>query len=226
MKDYLGLYDYNPTALDKTLDYSKHFAHPSYRPQEIEILCSSIAENKMVAPNLHSKWNTRQAIDFFNCIIRNKYYMPAIYCNQITKYTPIKQYSLATGKIIAKKKLQDTLSIISGQATADMLYKAFTNNPSLRNVVFDLKQTRCIDASHYDKLRDYQIPIGTLLYRDNMYLAFFESQFKKDKQYHELVDLLDNLELFLLQIRCNVWVAKDLSPQQQEQWRYYIRKFY
>lgn len=229
MEDYLSIFAYNKPALEKTVGYSKNIVDISYRQLERITLTKDISEGKMVVPSFHSKlkWSTKQAIDFFNCLIRNKYYVPTIYCSQITQDTPVKQYSLATGKIIPKSKLKGALSIVSGETIADMLYKASTDDERLRNVVFDLKQARCIDASHFDHLKDWQIPIGILLNRSSLRLYRFMTKPQKDEQYQEFIDFMDKFWLSLLYSnQCDLWIAKDLSPKQQEQWRYYIRKFY
>lgn len=229
MEDYLNIFAYNKPDLEKTLGYSKNIADISYRPLNRITLTKDISEGKMVVSNFHSKlkWNTKQAIDFFNCLIRNKYYVPTIYCSQITQDTPVKQYSLATGKIIPKSKLKGALSIVSGETIADMLYKASTDDERLRNVVFDLKQARCIDASHFDHLKDWQIPIGILLNRSSLRLYRFMTKPQEDEQYQEFIDFMDKFWLSLLYSnQCDLWIAKDLSPKQQKQWLHYIRKFY
>lgn len=229
MEDYFSIFTYNKSALEKTLSYSKNIADRFYRVESRMTLAKNISEDKMVVPSFNSKpkWNTKQAIDFFNCFIRNKYYVPTIYCNQITQDTSVKQYSLATGKIIPKSKLKGVLSIVSGETIADMLYKASIDDKRLRNVVFDLKQARCIDASHFDHLKDWQIPIGTLLNRDNIKIYQFMYKFKNNLYIKSIISWYCASFLNLVRItECDIWVAKDLSPQQQEQWRYYIRKFY
>lgn len=183
------------------------------RQATIETLCNDI-DNKKISLPLYQRalsWTPDKYVALLNYQLSGKAPVSPISVNVIVNNTDVPQVSF-----IDREALQgSTMSVVDGQQRLTTNYKAWINSSDFRNIVLDIAKGKFVIVK--DEIRDYQIPAGVLLNKNNAVLANYIKDHSQLQDYTVQNTLL-GVRIKIMQYNYTINSADDLSEDEQIQW--------
>lgn len=183
-------------------------------------LCEKIESTDITLP-LYQRdvsWTTKKSVELLNYQLNGKAPVSPISINKITniEYKFVPQLTL-----IEREPLQSIkpgqLSITDGQQRLTTNFKAYINHSDFRNIVLDLVRGLFVLLDSEASIKNYQIPVGVLLNKDNE--IFFDyitknAVLKKPESTSVLLQVRSKLRDYNYTIN----LAEDLTEEEQIEW--------
>lgn len=196
--------NFNPTKQSQTMDISD--------------LNSKIEDGSLMIP-LYQRglsWNTAKAIALFNYQLFGKAPVAPISLNSIGSNNDVPQLSFITREVIEGDS-RGKLSVVDGQQRLTTNYKAYSNDESFSDIVFDFTQAKFKKATHGKPTKN-QIPVGILFNKDQDALTEYIYKNYTPKDATELFPILSGIRLKILHYSYTIHIANNMTENEQIEW--------
>lgn len=187
-------------------------------PKPLRDLCREIEMGNIVLPifQTYIRWQVEKSIELLNFQLTGFAAVAPISINRIKKQGDVgMQISFITREKIPQEEVVNKDSVIDGQQRLTCNYKAYSDHPDFRNIVFDISLGKFV--LNNEELKNSQIPVGVLYNKD---AAVFD-QFLKDRpplQSADIFLLLGKIRNKFMGYYYTVNIANDLTETQQLEW--------
>ncbi|AYK05657.1 hypothetical protein [Brevibacillus laterosporus] len=187
-------------------------------PRALRDLCSEIEKGNIVLPifQTYIRWQIEKSMDLLNFQLRGKAAVAPISINKIKQRGDVgTQITFIDRKILSDEEIFQKESVIDGQQRLTCNYKAYSNHPDFKNIVFDISLGKFL--LNVEALKDSQVPVGILYNKDPEELDRFISE-RKYLQPYKISGLLGKIRNKFLGYYYTVNIANDLSESEQLEW--------
>lgn len=183
----------------------------------IKDICRDIEKGVIVLPifQTYVRWQLEKSIELLNFQLRGKAAVSPISINKIIDGIDVGTQITFIDRNVVKESLKNKWSVVDGQQRLTCNYKAYSNHPDFRNIVFDITLGKFV--LNYEMLKDNQIPVGILYYKDAKLLDEFIGQ-RKHLQPYAISGLLGKIRNKFLGYYYTVNIANDLTESEQLEW--------
>lgn len=194
--------------------------NPTKRSQTMTIadLNSRIENGNLTVP-LYQRglsWNNAKAIALFNYQLFGKAPVAPISLNEIGTNDDVPQLSFINRDEIAGNN-QGKLSVVDGQQRLTTNYKAYSNDESFSNIVFDFTQAKFKNANN-GKISKSQVPVGILFNKNQQVLTDYIYQNHSSNEATSLFPLLVGIRTKILSYSYTIHIADNMAENEQIEW--------
>ncbi len=188
-------------------------------PRSIRDLCNDIEKENILLPSFQTyiRWQIEKSIDLLNFQFRGKAAVSPISINKINQIGGEvgTQITFIYRKPIPQNELFNKQSVVDGQQRLTCNYKAYSNHPDFKNIVFDITSGRFL--LNYESLKDSQIPVGILYNKNSDVLSKYIDKRPELKSF-KISDLLGKVRNKFMGYYYTVNIANDLTEEEQLEW--------
>lgn len=194
--------------------------NPTKRSQTMTItdLCEKIENGSLTVP-LYQRglsWNNTKAIALFNYQLFGKAPVAPISLNEIGTNDDVPQLSFINRDVIPGNN-QGKLSVVDGQQRLTTNYKAYSNDNSFSNIVFDFTQAKFKNAKN-GVANKSQIPVGILFNKNQQRLIDYIHKNYSSNEATELYPLLFGIRTKILNYSYTIHIADNMTENEQIEW--------
>lgn len=161
-------------------------------------------------------WNNAKAIALFNYQLFGKAPVAPISLNEIGTNDDVPQLSFISRDEIAGNN-QGKLSVVDGQQRLTTNYKAYSNDESFSNIVFDFTQAKFKNANN-GKISKSQVPVGILFNKNQQVLTDYIYQNHSSNEATSLFPLLVGIRTKILSYSYTIHIADNMAENEQIEW--------
>lgn len=184
----------------------------------IKDLCNDIEMNNIVLPSFQTyiRWQIEKSIELLNFQLRGKAAVAPISINRIRYKGDVgTQITFINREPIPKDEIINKQSVVDGQQRLTCNYKAYSDHPDFKNIVFDITLGKFL--LNIESLKDSQIPVGVLYNKDSNVLAKFIKK-RAYLQPYDISGLLGRVRNKFMGYYYTVNIANDLTETEQLEW--------
>jgi uncharacterized protein with ParB-like and HNH nuclease domain len=194
--------------------------NPTKRSQTMTIAdLNGRIENGTLTVPLYQRglsWNDTKAIALFNYQLFGKAPVAPISLNEIGTNDDVPQLSFINRDEIAGNN-QGKLSVVDGQQRLTTNYKAYSNDESFSNIVFDFTQAKFKNANN-GKVSKSQVPVGILFNKNQQVLTDYIYQNHSSNEATSLFPLLVGIRTKILNYSYTIHIADNMAENEQIEW--------
>lgn len=193
--------------------------NPTKKSHQMSIIdmCQKIDDQSISLP-LYQRdlsWTIAKSIALLNYQLLGKAPVSPISINVILNAQDcVPQVSFIERELLDKVE-RGQYSVVDGQQRLTTNYKAYVNHEDFRNIVLDLGKG--IFTEVQGAIRNNQIPVGVLLYKDDT-LLFEYVQKRASLRAPEIISLLLQIKSKIKNYNYTINSAEDLSEDEQIEW--------
>lgn len=193
--------------------------NPTKKSHQMSIIdmCQKIDDQSISLP-LYQRdlsWTIAKSIALLNYQLLGKAPVSPISINVILNAQDcVPQVSFIDRELLDKVE-RGQYSVVDGQQRLTTNYKAYVNHEDFRNIVLDLGKG--IFTEVQGAIRNNQIPVGVLLYKDDT-LLFEYVQKRASLRAPEIISLLLQIKSKIKNYNYTINSAEDLSEDEQIEW--------
>lgn len=193
--------------------------NPTKKSHQMSIvdMCQKI-DNQTISLPLYQRdlsWTIPKCVSLLNYQLLGKAPVSPISINVILETQDcVPQVSFVDRELLEKVE-RGQYSVVDGQQRLTTNYKAYTNHEDFRNIVLDLGKGLFTEMQ--GTIRNNQIPVGTLLYKDDS-LLFEYTQKHSSLKSPQIMSLLLQIKSKLKNYNYTINSAEDLSEDEQIEW--------
>ena len=194
--------------------------NPTKRSQTMTItdLCEKIENGSLTVP-LYQRglsWNDTKAINLFNYQLFGKAPVAPISLNEIGTNDDVPQLSFIERNVISDNH-QGKLSVVDGQQRLTTNYKAYSNDDSFSNIVFDFTQAKFRNANK-GRANKSQVPVGILFNKDQQILTDYIYENYSANDATQLFPVLIGIRTKILNYSYTIHIADNMTENEQIEW--------
>lgn len=194
--------------------------NPTKRSQTMTItdLCEKIENGSLTVP-LYQRglsWNDTKAINLFNYQLFGKAPVAPISLNEIGTNDAVPQLSFISRNVIPDNH-QGKLSVVDGQQRLTTNYKAYSNDDSFSNIVFDFTQAKFRNANN-GRANKSQVPVGILFNKNQQILTDYIYKNYSTNDATKLFPLLVGIRAKILNYSYTIHIADNMTENEQIEW--------
>lgn len=194
--------------------------NPTKRSQTMTIAdLSERIENGSLTVPLYQRglsWNDAKAIALFNYQLFGKAPVAPISLNEIGTNDDVPQLSFISRKEVSGDN-RGKLSVVDGQQRLTTNYKAYSNDASFDNIVFDFTQAKFRKANN-GKANKNQVPVGVLFNKDQQVLTEYIYKHYSSSNATRLFPLLVGIRTKILNYSYTIHIADNMAENEQIEW--------
>lgn len=196
--------NFNPTKKSQTMSISE--------------LSKQIEDGTLTVPNYQRglSWNEDKAVALFNYELFGKAPVAPLSFNSVGTNDEVPQLAFISREPLAKEDSQGVLSVVDGQQRLTTNYKAYADDPSFGNIVFDVTQANFKKINNAPKAN--QIPVGTLLNKDQDKMMQYVFDNATQTEAPKLIALLLSVRSKMLGYNYTVHIADNMTENEQIEW--------
>ena len=193
--------------------------NPTKKSHQMSIIdmCQKI-DNQTISLPLYQRdlsWTVAKCISLLNYQLLGKAPVSPISINVILNtQDSVPQVSFVDRELL-KEVERGQYSVVDGQQRLTTNYKAYVNHEDFRNIVLDLGKGMFTEVQ--GAIRNTQIPVGILLYKDDSSL-FEYAQKRSTLKSPEVISLLLQIKSKIKNYNYTINSAEDLSEDEQIEW--------
>lgn len=193
--------------------------NPTKKSHQMSIvdMCQKIDDQTISLP-LYQRdlsWTISKCVSLLNYQLLGKAPVSPISINVILATQDcVPQVSFVDRELLEKVE-RGQYSVVDGQQRLTTNYKAYVNHEDFRNIVLDLGKGLFTEVP--GTIRNNQIPVGTLLYKDDS-LLFEYTQKRSSLKSPQIMSLLLQIKSKLKNYNYTINSAEDLSEDEQIEW--------
>lgn len=187
-------------------------------PRATKDLCDEIEKGNIVLPifQTYIRWQIEKAVSLLNFQLRGKAAVAPISINKIRQHGDVgTQITFIEREVIPPDEIINKESVVDGQQRLTCNYKAYSNHPDFKNVVFDISLGKFL--LNVETLRESQIPVGILYNKDHKEFDRFISE-REYLQPFRISGLLGRVRNKFMGYYYTVNIANDLTEAEQLEW--------
>lgn len=194
--------------------------NPTKRSQTMTItdLCEKIENGSLTVP-LYQRglsWNDTKAISLFNYQLFGKAPVAPISLNEIGTNDDVPQLSFINRDVIPDNH-QGKLSVVDGQQRLTTNYKAYSNDDSFSNIVFDFTQAKFRNANN-GRANKSQVPVGILFNKNQQILTDYIYKNYSANDATKLFPVLVGIRAKILNYSYTIHIADNMTENEQIEW--------
>lgn len=194
--------------------------NPTKRSQTMTItdLCEKIENGSLTVP-LYQRglsWNDTKAISLFNYQLFGKAPVAPISLNEIGTNDDVPQLSFISRDVIPDNH-QGKLSVVDGQQRLTTNYKAYSNDDSFSNIVFDFTQAKFRNANN-GRANKSQVPVGILFNKNQQILTDYIYKNYSANDATKLFPVLVGIRAKILNYSYTIHIADNMTENEQIEW--------
>lgn len=194
--------------------------NPTKRSQTMTItdLCEKIENGSLTVP-LYQRglsWNDTKAINLFNYQLFGKAPVAPISLNEVGTNDDVPQLSFISRNMITDNH-QGKLSVVDGQQRLTTNYKAYSNDDSFSNIVFDFTQAKFRNANN-GRANKSQVPVGILFNKNQQILTDYIYKNYSANDATKLFPVLVGIRAKILNYSYTIHIADNMTENEQIEW--------
>lgn len=193
--------------------------NPTKKSHQMSIvdMCQKI-DNQTISLPLYQRdlsWTVSKCVSLLNYQLLGKAPVSPISINVILNTQDcVPQVSFVDRELLREVE-RGQYSVVDGQQRLTTNYKAYVNHEDFRNIVLDLGKGMFTEMQ--GAIRNTQIPVGILLYKDDSSL-FEYTQKRSTLKSPEVISLLLQIKSKIKNYNYTINSAEDLSEDEQIEW--------